>query len=47
MVVNVRYESRLGVEVCVGGFVGAEEVGGVVGEGAGGGGGGVGFCWEG
>lgn len=48
MVVYVRYVAGGGVEVGVGGFVGAEEVGGGVGEGGGGGGrGGVGGCGEG
>ena len=43
MLVYVRDEARGAVEVCVGGFVGAEEGGGRVGEGGGGGDGGVGF----
>lgn len=47
MVVDVRHEARGGVEIGVRGFVGAEEVGGGVGEGGGGVGGGVGCCWEG
>lgn len=47
MVVYMRYESRLGVESPIGGFVEAEEVVGRVGEGDVGGGGGVGGCWEG
>ena len=34
MVVYMRHEARRGVEIGVGGFVGAEEVGGGVGEGA-------------
>ena len=46
VIVYVRYEAGRAVEVCVGGFVGAVEGGGWVGEGGGGGGGGVGFCWE-
>lgn len=43
VLVYVRDEARGAVEVCVGGFVGAEEGGGRVGEGGGGGDGGVGF----
>ncbi len=46
MVVDVRDEAGRGVEVRVGGFVGAAEVGGGVGEGSGGGGGRVGGCGE-
>lgn len=47
MLVDVRYEARGGVEVCVGGFVGAVEGGRGVGEGVVRGGGGVGGCGEG
>lgn len=49
MLVDVRYEAGRGVEIRVGGFVGAVEGGGGVGEGGvgGEGGGSVGGCWEG
>lgn len=40
MIVDVGDEAGRGVEIRVGGFVGAEEVGGRVGEGSAGGGGG-------
>lgn len=47
MVVYMRYEAGGGVEIRVGGFVRAEEVGGCVGEGTVDAGGGVGGCREG
>ncbi len=47
MVVDVCDEAGRGVEIGVGGFVAAEEVVGVVGEGGIGVGRGVGGCWEG